>query len=114
MRRFLLAALLLSFLPGSSSAQLEVTPPDPLIGTVWNLLGTKGQKINEFTFLKDGKVKCASAYKNATWSRIDKDNVLFGYGVDSSYVVFRTTNATGREMRGYTYDGRTRHLQRVK
>lgn len=27
---------------------------------------------------------------------------------------FRVTNAEGKEMRGYTYDGRTRHLQRVK
>jgi hypothetical protein len=78
MRRLFLAALLMSVLPERSTAQFEVAPPDPMIGTVWNLLGVKRQKINEFTFLKDGKVKCAKAYKNATWARIDKDSILFG------------------------------------
>jgi hypothetical protein len=114
MRRLFLTALLLSVLPGRTTAQFEVAPPDPLIGTVWNLLGTNRQKINELTFLKDGKVKCDKSYKNATWARVDKDNILFGYGVDSSYVVYRISDASGKEMRGYTYDGRVRYLQKIK
>lgn len=86
---------------------------DPLIGTVWNFLGVNGQKINEFTFLKGGKVQC-DGYKNATWRRLDKSNILFDYGGDDAHIVFRVTDAAGRNMTGYHYSGRPRSIQRIK
>ncbi len=87
---------------------------DPLVGTVWHFLGSGRDKINEVEFLKGGKVRCEVAYKNATWRRIDKTNILFGYGDGDSYIVFRATDAEGKNMTGYLYIGKPRHLQRVK
>lgn len=96
-----------------------VKPPvsdigDPLINSVWNFLGVNNQKINEFVFLPGGKVECESKYKDATWRRLDKINVLFSYGTDESHIVFRVTDASGKKMSGYHYSGRPRHLVRIK
>ena len=87
---------------------------DPLVGTVWSFQGVNRQKINEFTFLKAGKVKCESEYKTATWRRLDKNNILFDYGGDDSHIVLRVTDPEGKNMTGYHYSGRPRHIQRIK
>ncbi len=87
---------------------------DPLIGTVWNFLGVNRQKINEFTFLKSGEVRCEESYKDATWKRLDDDNILFSYGIDASFIVFRITDSKGWNMSGHHYGGRKRHIQRIK
>lgn len=97
---------------------LKKTPanyvPDPMVNTVWNFLGVRHQKINEFTFLTGGKVKCESTYNNATWRRLDENNILFSYGTDESHIVFRVSDAGGKKMSGFHYSGRPRHIQRVK
>ena len=87
---------------------------DPLLGTVWNFLGVNRQKINEFTFPKGGKVRCENSYKDATWRRLDDDNILFSYGTDASFIIFRLTDPKGKSMSGHHYSGRRRHLQITK
>ena len=87
---------------------------DPIVGTVWNFLGINRQKINEFTFLRNGKVKCENTYTNAVWKRLDESNILFGYGLDESYIVFRVSDEAGKNMKGFHYSGRARYLQRTE
>lgn len=87
---------------------------DPLIGTEWDFLGVKRQRINGFKFLKDGRVRCESTYKNATWRRLDKLNILFSYGVDNSFIVFRISDQNKKEFSGYHYSGKGRYLSFVK
>jgi hypothetical protein len=87
---------------------------DPLIGTQWDFLGVKRQRINGFKFLKDGRVRCESTYKNATWMRLDGMNILFSYGVDDSFIVFRISDQNKKEFSGHHYSGRRRYLSFVK
>ena len=110
-------------LDGANSVEALISDPtkqpavnenDPLIGTTWNFLGKNKQKINEFRFLRGGKVKCESSYNNATWTRLDDQNILFSYGTDSSFIVFRGADAKSRQMEGWHYGGRSRSIQRVK
>ena len=87
---------------------------DPFVNSTWHFLGVKRQRINEFRLLASGKVECKDRYEDATWRRIDKDNILFSYGIDRSYIVFRATDSTGRRMSGYHHTGRARYLQRIR
>ena len=98
----------------SPDKSLENDAKDPLVGSVWNFRGVNRQKINEFRFLKGGKVKCESSYKHATWRRLDKNNILFSYGTDASYIVFRVSDANNKIMSGHHYSGRSRSIQRIK
>lgn len=81
---------------------------------MWNFLGINRQKINEFTFLRNGKVKCENTYTDAVWQRLDESNILFGYGLDESYIVFRVSGEAGKNMKGFHYSGRARYLQRTE
>ena len=87
---------------------------DPMIGTEWDFLGVKHQRINGFTFLKDGRVRCDNTYKSATWRRLDELNILFSYGVDNSVIVFRYTDHKKKNMAGHHYSGSARYLRLVK
>lgn len=86
---------------------------DPMIGTVWNFLGVNRQKINEFTFLKEGKVRCESAYKDATWRRLDANTILFGYSPEGGYIVLYS-DGSDKFMSGLHKTGRSRSIQRIK
>jgi hypothetical protein len=87
---------------------------DPMVGTEWDFLGVKHQRINGFKFLKDGRVQCDNTYKNATWRRLDELNILFSYGVDNSFIVFRFTDQKKSNMAGHHYGGSDRYLRLVK
>lgn len=90
--------------------------PDQLDNTKWTFLGINRQDINEFEFLSDGKVKCKNTYKNATWKRIDKDTIIFSYGLAGSpQIVFHINGAARKDMTGYNSEnGRIRHLKLIK
>jgi hypothetical protein len=100
--------------PKNGENSMNSAENDPLIGSIWIFLGVNHQKINQFTFLKNGKVQCENTYNNATWKRIDQNNILFGYGIESSYIVFRLSDQSGKNMTGFHYSGRPRYLERVK
>lgn len=91
----------------------NVDASDPMIGTVWNFLGVNRQKINEFTFLKGGKVRCESEYKEATWRRLDANTILFGYSPEGGYIVLYS-DGSGKFMSGLHKSGRSRSIARIK
>ncbi len=86
---------------------------DPIVGTTWNYLGVNRQKINEFTFLKGGKVRCESSYNDANWRRLDSSTILFGYTSEGGYVVLYS-DGNKNFMTGLHKGRRTRSIQRIK
>ncbi|MEO5915030.1 MAG: DUF4062 domain-containing protein [Luteolibacter sp.] len=86
---------------------------DPLIDTTWDFLRSDRKKINQFVFTADGKVICNSNYKNATWQRLGEDVILFGYGIESSYIAFRFVDESQTAMEGSHVGGGRRFLQAI-
>jgi len=86
---------------------------DPMYDTVWEFRGVRDQKINVLHFLKDGRVECDRLYESAFWRRLDENSVLFGYGRESSFIVFRGAGGDSERMSGFHHSGRRRHIVRV-
>ena len=86
---------------------------DPLCDTTWEFLGANDRKINTIRFLKNGRAECESRYGEAIWRRLDEHSILFGYGVESSFIVFRTDEVGSGRMSGYHYSGKKRHIVKV-
>lgn len=94
---------------------LQIPPlTDPLSNTTWNFLGVNRQTINHFVFKNTGEVTCAHTYDQAIWRRIDDETILFGYGTESSYIVFKPELSDSTTMVGQHSSGRKRYLRKVK
>lgn len=87
---------------------------DPLIGTVWNFLGSERQWINQFTFLQTGEVKCENSYTNAKWERLDAKTILFYYGTEGNYAILRMSDDSEKFMSGSNLSSKSRSLQLVE
>jgi hypothetical protein len=55
-----MGAPLVEAVPKAEEDRQAPAANDPLIGTEWDFLGVKRQRINGFKFLKDGRVRCES------------------------------------------------------
>lgn len=86
---------------------------DPIYDTIWEIRGIKNQKINTARFLKNGRVELERPYGEAIWRRLDEHSILFGYGVESSFIVFRAEEVGSGLMSGYHYSGKKRHLVKI-
>ena len=106
-------ALRIDALIQESDKSVTSDATDPLVGSIWDFLGVNRQKINEFVFLKGGKVKCANSYKDAIWKRLNENTILFGYTSNGGYIVM-VADESGKMMSGRNQEGRPRSLKRIK
>ena len=89
-------------------------PTDPLVGTTWDFLGTKQQRINGLKFKRDGTVVAESLYPNASWKRLNDNTILFNYAPNDSFIVFHVQPDLNL-MKGYhSAAGLVRYIRKVK
>ena len=85
---------------------------DPMFETTWEFRGKNDQKINTLRFLKNGKVECED-FEEAFWRRLDERSILFGYGIESSFLVLRAKHLGDSRMSGFHFKGVARHIVKV-